>query len=89
VDMDRSGRIRDPSELTAAHVPEQLYWARRAASATGQLLEPGMSALFANPDADRIEYSRALVSGFTEAGRSRSPEAAANVRLNAVGKVQH
>jgi hypothetical protein len=35
-----------------------------------------------------VEFSRALVSAFGETGHSRSPEAAADVLLNAAGKLR-
>jgi AbiV family abortive infection protein len=41
VDVDRSGRVREPSEVTAADVRIQLDRARRAASAATALLDPG------------------------------------------------
>jgi AbiV family abortive infection protein len=90
VDVDRSGRFRQPSELTEAHVRRQLDWARRsAASAANALLDPGVPDGIAHPGSDGIEFSRAVVSAFTEAGPSRSAEAAAEVLLNAVSKLQH
>jgi AbiV family abortive infection protein len=40
VDVDRGGRIREPSEITEAEVLSQLARADEAVSAAGQLLEP-------------------------------------------------
>jgi AbiV family abortive infection protein len=88
VDVDRSGHVREPSEVTAAEVREQLDRARRAASAVNALLDPGAPARLANPRAVAVEYSRALVSAFSAAGHARSPEAAADVLLNAATKLQ-
>jgi len=90
VDVDRSGRFRQPSELTEAHVRRQLDWARRSASSAAYaLLDPSVPGRVANPDTERVEFSRAVVSAFTEAGPCRSAQAAADVLLNAVGKLQH
>ncbi len=88
VDVDRSGQIREPSEVTAAEVRVQLDRARRAASAAHALLDPGAPLRLANPGAAAIEFSRALVSAYAEAGHHRSPEAAADVLLNAASKLQ-
>jgi len=88
VDVDRSGQIREPSEVTAAEVCEQLGRARRAASAAKTLLDPTAPVLFANPGAAGVEFSRALVSAFGEMGVARSPEAAADVLRNAVTKLR-
>jgi hypothetical protein len=88
VDVDRSGQVRDPSEVTAAEVREQLDDARRAASAACVLLDPSAPLWLANPGAVAVEFSRALVSAFGETRLARSPEAAADVLLNAASKLQ-
>jgi AbiV family abortive infection protein len=88
VDVDRSGRVREPSEVTAAEVRGQLGRARRSASAATVLLDPSAPLWLANPGAVDVEFSRALVSAFGETGHSRSPEAAADVLLNAAGKLR-
>jgi len=82
VDVDRSGRVREPSEVTAADVREQLDRARRAASAATVLLDPSAPALLANPGAAAVEFSRAVVSACRETRLARSPEAAADVLRN-------
>jgi AbiV family abortive infection protein len=87
VDIDRGGHIREPSEVTAAEVREQLNRARQAASAASALLHPSAPAWLANAGTAGAEYSRALVSAFGEAGPARSPEAAAQVLLNTATKV--
>ncbi len=87
VDVDRNGQVREPSEVTAAEVREQLDNARRAASAACVLLDPGAPVWLANPEAAAVEFSRALVSAYAEAGHHRSPEAAADVLLNAASKL--
>jgi AbiV family abortive infection protein len=79
VDVDRSGQVREPSEVTAADVREQLDRARQAASAATALLDPSAPLLLANPAAADVEFSRAVVSAFGETGLARSPEAAADV----------
>jgi AbiV family abortive infection protein len=87
VDLDHSGYIREPSEVTAAEVREQLDRARQAASAVIALLDPGVPLLYADTGADGVEMSSALFSAFGEIGHARSPEAAADVLRNAVTKV--
>jgi len=88
VDVDHGGRIREPSEVTAAEVDEQLGLARCAASAVDALLDPCAPLLLADPGSAEIELSRAMVSAFGETGFGRSPEAAADVLRNAVAKLQ-
>jgi len=90
VDVDRSGQVREPSEVTADELHEQLDRARRATSAVNALLDPSAPLWLANPGADAVEFSRALVSACceTELDRDRSPEAAADVLLNAASKLQ-
>lgn len=82
VDVDTSGHVREPSEITAAEVREQLDRARLAASAASGLLDPTAPARLANPGPAAVEFSRALVTAFGETGSGRSPEAAADVLRN-------
>ena len=88
VDMDRYGRVRQPSEVTAAEVSAQLDRARQAASSAKVLLSPCAQNWLANPRAHEIELSCALVSAFAEAGYARTPEAAADLVMNAVSKLR-
>ncbi len=88
VDVDRRGRVREPSEVTADEVRVQLDRARRAASAANALLDPGAPLRLANPGAASVEFSRAVVSTFGATGLARSPEAAAEVLVNAASKLQ-
>ena len=88
VDVDRSGRIREPSEITAAEVREQLDRARRAARGANALLDPSGPLLLANPWPADVEFSCAVVSAFGETRLGRSPEAAADVLRNAVTKLR-
>jgi AbiV family abortive infection protein len=87
VDVDRSGHVREPSEVTAGEVREQLARARQAASAAKALLDPSAPTWLASPGAAGAEFSRALVSAFGETGHARSPEAAADVLLNTASKI--
>jgi AbiV family abortive infection protein len=87
VDVDRSGQVREPSEVTADEVRVQLDRARRAASAATALLDPSAPALLANPGAADVELSRAVVSAFGETRPARSPGAAADVLRNAASKL--
>ena len=88
VDVDRIGRIREPSEVTATEVREELDRARQATSAVESLLRPDGPAMIARPGPDALEFSRAVVSAFCETRVGRSPEAAADVLLNAVSKLR-
>jgi AbiV family abortive infection protein len=87
VDMYRDARIRQPSEITGAEVDDQIDRARQVASSARQVHDPAVRARLANPPAETIELSRALVSAFAEAGDLRKPEAAAEVALMAVRKL--
>ena len=87
-DMDRGGRVRLPSEVTEADVGAQLDRARRAVSSASVLLGPGAAAFLAHPPAKVIDLCRAMVSAVAEAGYGRSPQAAADVWLDAVGKLR-
>ncbi len=86
VDMDRSGRIREPAEITEPELASQLGRARQAAaSGTSILLGPNVQARLANPPAETVELIQELVSALTEAGPARTPQAATDVILQAVG----
>ena len=86
VDMDRAGRIREPSEITDAEVTSQLARARQATHSAGWLLGPQAQARLAHPPAEAVEFARALVTALTQAGRARTPEVAVDVVLDAVSK---
>jgi hypothetical protein len=58
--LDRSGQVREQSEVTAAEVRVQLDRARRAAWAANALLDPGAPLWLANPCAALVEFSRAV-----------------------------
>jgi AbiV family abortive infection protein len=88
VDIDRHGHIREPSEVTAAEVREQLDRARQATSVAIALLDPSTPLSSADPGADDVQLSRALFSAFGEIGHARSPEAAADVLRSAVTKLR-
>lgn len=84
VDMDRSGRICEPSEITEAELTSQLARARQAAVSAALLLGPDAQARLANPPAEVIELASALVNALIQEGKARTPEAAAHIMLNAV-----
>jgi hypothetical protein len=88
VDMDRTGRIREPSEITEAEVTSQLAWARQAAHSARWLLGPQAQARIAHPPPEKVELARALVSVLTQAGNARTPQAAVEVLLTAVRKLR-
>jgi AbiV family abortive infection protein len=86
VDMDRGGQIRDPSQITSAEVTSQLSRARRAAESAGLLVNRELQAHLANPREDATQLAVALVSALAEAGYARTPQAAADVIINAASK---
>ena len=88
VDMGPSGRIRQPSEITEAEVTSQFVRARQATASAGMLLDPEVQARIARPPAEAIELCGALAGALTRAGYTRTPEAAADVILDAVRKFQ-
>jgi len=88
VDMGPSGRIRQPSEITEAEVTSQFARARQATASAGMLLDPEVQARIARPPAEAVELCEALASTLTLAGYTRTPEAAAEVMLDAVRKFQ-
>jgi AbiV family abortive infection protein len=87
VDVDRSGHVREPSEVTGAEVREQLDRARRATLAASALLDPDAGPLLAVPCGPDVEFCRALVSAFGETRFGRSAEAAADVLRNTASKL--
>jgi AbiV family abortive infection protein len=87
VDMDRSGRITQPSEVTEAQVSDQLFRARQAVSSASALLDPSAPARLASPPEEVTEFAEALVTALADAGPSRTPEAAADIMLQAVTKL--
>ena len=89
VDVDSSGQIREPSQVTATQLREQLDLARQAASAADGLLDPTRPTWFDAPHAIAVEFSGALVSAYAAAGHRRTPEAAADVLLTAATKLQN
>jgi AbiV family abortive infection protein len=88
VDMDRAGRIREPSEITDADLIGQLERARQVAAAAALLLKPEAQARLANPPAEAMKLARALVDVLAEAGYERTPEAATDILLNAISKLR-
>jgi AbiV family abortive infection protein len=88
VDMDPGGRIREPSEITAAEVTSQFALARQATASAGMLLDPEVQTGITRPPTGSIELCGALASALTQAGHTRTPEAAADVILGAVRKFQ-
>jgi len=88
VDLDTSGQVREPSEVTTAEVRGQLEHARLAALAADALLDPSAPVRLASPGPAAVEFSRALVTAFGETGSARSPEAAADVLRSAATKLQ-
>jgi AbiV family abortive infection protein len=84
VDMDRRGRIREPSEITEAEVSCQHDRAEWAVVSACQLLRPEAQARLENPPPEAVELARALVSELCQAGSARTPEDAAGVMLKAV-----
>ena len=88
VDIDHTGRICEPSEITGAELASQLARARQAAVSAALVLGPAARARLASPPAEVIELASALVTVITQAGKSRTPEAAADIMLNAVNRLR-
>jgi AbiV family abortive infection protein len=88
VDMDRTGRICEPSEITEAELTSQLDRARQAAVSAVLVLGPEARARLANPPAEVIELASALIDVLIQEGRARTPEAAADIMLNAVRNIR-
>lgn len=81
-------RIREPSEISEAEVTTQFVRARQAAASAGMLLDPEVQARIARPPAEAIALCAALARALTLAGYARTPEAAADVMLDAIRKFQ-
>jgi AbiV family abortive infection protein len=88
VDMDRAGRIREPSEITEAELASQLERARQAGVSAALMLGPEAQARVANPPAEVVQLASALVSVIIEAGSARTPDAAVRIMLTAVGNLR-
>jgi AbiV family abortive infection protein len=88
VDMDRDGRIRQPSEITEAEVTTSLARAVQAVSSASALLDPPAQARMTNPPAEAVELAQAMVSALTETRDARTPKAAAEVMLKAVRRLR-
>ncbi len=87
VDIDRSGRLREPSEITESELASQLSRARQAAaSGTSVLLGLDVHARLAHPPAEAVELIQELVSALAEAGNDRTPNAAADVILKSFSR---
>jgi hypothetical protein len=87
--MGANGRIREPSEITEAEVTGELARARQATASAVMLLDPEVQARIARPPAEAVELSEALASALTLAGYTRTPEAAAEVLVDAVRRFQN
>ena len=88
MDVDRSGRVREPSEITEAEVHSVLARAGQAVSAAGEAFEPDAAAWLLNPHPAAIECSRAAVSAFAEIGYARTPQAATDVVVSTMSKLR-
>jgi hypothetical protein len=89
VDMDRNGRIHEPSEITETELTGQLARARQAAESICWLLGAGAQARLANPPPEAIRLARALVSALTQARSARTTEDAVEVMLKAVSELRN
>src|ERR1700722_11641774 len=84
VDMDRTGRICEPSEIAEPELASQLARARRSAISADLLLGPVVQARLADSPAEVTELASALVNALIQERTARTPEAAAHILLNAV-----
>jgi len=88
VDMERAGRIREPSEITQDELAGLLAHARLAAASASVLLGPDVHSMFAHPPPEQVRLVRAMVSALAESQGARTPEAAVAVMRNAASKIQ-
>jgi len=88
VDMDRGGRIREPSEINQAELAGLLARARRAVTSASVLLSQDSPARLANPPAGQVELARAVVNALAEDQGPWTPEAAVAVMRNVASKIQ-
>jgi AbiV family abortive infection protein len=88
VDMDQTGRIREPSEITDAEVTTEIAHARQATASAAWLLTADARARLADPPAEAIELACALASALTRSGHGRTPEDAADAVWRAVCKLR-
>jgi AbiV family abortive infection protein len=88
VDMDRTGHIREPSEITETELTSQLTRARQAAASAALLLQPQAQARLTDPPAEATELASALVNALTQPGRARTPQDAADIMLTAVSNLR-
>ena len=88
VDMDRTGRVCEPSEITEAELASQLERARQAAFSAALVLAPEARARLVKPPREVIELASALVNAVIREGNARTPEAAADIMLNAVSSLR-
>lgn len=84
VDMDGTGQIQEPSQITDAELASQLTRARRAAVSAALVLRPAAQARIADPPAEVTRLAAEMVQALTSAGNARTPEAAADIMLTAV-----
>jgi AbiV family abortive infection protein len=88
VDMERNGRIHEPpSEVTTADVASQLAKAQQAVSSAAILLTPEGQDRIAHPPVQETDLAQALVDALACAPYGRTPDDAADVLLDAVGKL--
>jgi hypothetical protein len=77
----QTGHDRAPLRRTLA--------GRGATPAADGLIDPVPPTWFDTPQAIAVEFSSALVSAFAQTGHGRTPEAAADVLLNAATTLQN
>ena len=90
--LDDAERLAGAGPCARAHslsalAVEEFGKAASLAASASMLRDPGVQTRFADPPAEAVEFWRALVLAFAEAGNFRPPKRAA-VALNAVGRLQ-
>jgi AbiV family abortive infection protein len=73
VDMDRNGRVSEPSEITREDLSEQLARTQKAVSSVAILLTPEGHERLEHPRAEVITLASAIVDAVSEAGGRRRP----------------
>jgi AbiV family abortive infection protein len=87
VDMDRNGRVSEPSEITREDLSEQLARTQKAVSSVAILLTPEGHERLEHPRAEMITLASGVVDAVSEAGGRRTPEDAVGVLLEAVRRL--
>jgi AbiV family abortive infection protein len=89
VDLDQSGRVSEPCDITEDEVDVQLGRAMRACESARALLGPEAQERLANPPAEAAELAQAMAAELAGGrGKRLTPRAGVRVMVNAVRRLQ-